>query len=431
MNINRLVNLTITISDRTVQGIDLGIPLILAYHTHWADLVRAYSSTDEMLLDGFTTDEYGYQVARTVFSQEKAPPQIKIGRRVTPLTQTFRLVPTNTTVGFVYKGTIAAQPFTFTVVTGTLAAVCTGLAAAITALLNVTATDGTTFVGVTADTAGKWWDINPGDGIKMLDLTPDTTTDDEIVAIQGVDEEWYGLLVESSSPATIALVGATMEQYRKIAIVQSPDYLILDSVVTSDIASVMLAAGYNRTFGIWHSKVGGTEWLAAAWESGRLVAQPGSETWAFKTLQGPSFDKISTSAENAIIAKNWSMYTRTAKRSMTFDGRAGGGRYGDITRFIDWLYSDIQTSVVAAFGDNDKIDNTNEGAALIKSVIGGSLQRGERRRGIVKGSSVVTVPDVNALTASQRATRILPDVNFSARLTGALHGVQITGLVTT
>jgi hypothetical protein len=193
---------------------------------------------------------------------------------------------------------------------------------------------------------------------------------------------------------------------------------------------VLRDANYTRTYGIYHRKFGGTEWLATGWMGGRLTAQPGSETWAFKSVNGVSIDRLSSGQESALAAKNFNHYTRTAGVNMTFDGKSGAGRYGDVVRFIDWVFSEIQLGVVNLLVNNKKVPYTNPGAAAIQSVVAGVLQRGIAAGGLTDDPApVVTVPRVQSVPAATRAQRILPDVSFAATLAGAVHGTVIRGVV--
>jgi hypothetical protein len=42
----------------------------------------------------------------------------------------------------------------------------------------------------------------------------------------------------------------------------------------------------------------------------------------------------------------------------------------------------------------------------------------------------VSIPNIDAIPADKKESRILPDVKFSARLAGAIHAVEIRGTVT-
>src|SRR5262245_44992798 len=146
MNINSIVQLTITISDHVVQGVDLGTPFLFGYHTAWSALVRAYDEADEMLDDGFTTSDELYKRAQKLKSQDNAPPSFKVGRRQTPLTQTLRLIPLNTTAGHVYVGKVNGLDVEIEVQSGdVLADVCDDFVTEIGPADDSTITDGTTY----------------------------------------------------------------------------------------------------------------------------------------------------------------------------------------------------------------------------------------------------------------------------------------------
>jgi hypothetical protein len=429
MNIDKLVNLVIDVRDRVVSGPSLSTPLLLGYHTAWLDrLVGEYSSPAEMLDDGFTVDDYLYKQATTLKSQVGAPPTFKIGRRTTPLTQTIRITPTNTTEGFVHRGTIAGESYEVTNgASASVATVVAALQAAIDAFDGVSASDDTTHLTVTAP-EGDWVDVNVGAGSDVMDMTADTTTGDDLAAIEAEDADWYGLLPEVGSAAGILQAAAWTEARRKICIVQSPNADILDPNEDTDIASQMLSAGYTRTFGIYHRPFGGTEWLATGWMAPRLTATPGSETWAFKPVAGVSTDKLSTAQENAVETKNWNHYTRTAGQNMTYDGKSGAGRYGDIVTFIDWTYNEIQLAILGWLLNNPKVPYTNAGGDALQSVVQAVLNRGLANGGWSPDPApVAIVPRVENISSVLKAARTYP-FSFQATLAGAVHKVTGTGV---
>jgi hypothetical protein len=78
----------------------------------------------------------------------------------------------------------------------------------------------------------------------------------------------------------------------------------------------------------------------------------------------------------------------------------------------------------------DKVPYTDAGVALIQAQVIASLQSAVAK-GILTSdpAPVVTVPKVANVSPSDKAARILPDVKFSATLAGAIHKVNITGVV--
>ncbi|HVJ89404.1 MAG TPA: DUF3383 family protein, partial [Labilithrix sp.] len=273
--IDQIINLVITLDTRAPSQAGFGTPLILCYHEAWADRVREYSSPDEMLDDGFTTDDQAYKDAQIIVSQSPHPSTFKVGRRDTPLTQKIDITPTVTKAGFVYTGSIAGQTWTVTVQAEDLVAdICDDIVTAVNALSNdvVTATDGTSKVTLTADDAGAVHAFTFGPGLDVMDVTTDSTTDDELAAIVAADSDWYGLTIaDSQSKDTIVLGAAWAETQKKIFLAQTADANCLSSGSSTDTMAALKAASYKNTATIWHRHIGGTERLATGWLSTILV----------------------------------------------------------------------------------------------------------------------------------------------------------------
>src|SRR6185312_15066560 len=82
-----------------------GVPLIAAYHTHWNDRSRTYTSLPAMVADGFTVTEPAYLQAQVLASAEDPPAQWVIGRRALPPLQVIALTLTSTAATDTYAGT--------------------------------------------------------------------------------------------------------------------------------------------------------------------------------------------------------------------------------------------------------------------------------------------------------------------------------------
>ncbi len=438
MSFADVINLVITVNDRSPTQPGFGTPLIMGYHTAWlSDFVREYAEADDMLLDGFTSSHYLYQCALTVKSQSPCPQTFKIGRRTTPLQQKMLIAPTNTQLGFVNSGVIGGKAWSY--VNGgseTLTSVATGIAAAITAAVSTVSTiHPATTVTVTTTLQGVVLDYTIGVGMQLTDVTVDTTTTADIGVIAAEDANWYGLLIaDSESKATIVLGAAWTEAQRKIYAYQTCDDACGDTASTTDVAATLQASAYARTGGIYHRNSGGTEWLAAGWMAGRLTSTPGSDTWAFKTIAGPSVDVspfASTGMEAGFKKKNLSYYDNTGGLNLTFGGTVSDGEFFDTIRFVDWVYANIRVRVLSAFANNAKIPYTDAGVDCVRSAILSVLKQGIDNGGFADDQTpTVTAPKVLDVDPSVRATRNLPNVKFTARLAGAIHSLNpVTGTV--
>lgn len=80
MPLSDIVNVIITRQTATVTETGFGTPMILGTSTRFDDLIRFYSSMDEVAVDFVSTDAE-YIAAQDIFSQPISPPLIAIGRR--------------------------------------------------------------------------------------------------------------------------------------------------------------------------------------------------------------------------------------------------------------------------------------------------------------------------------------------------------------
>lgn len=433
MSLDDIINIQITVTDKAPTRPNFGIPLIASFHTAWGDRVREYADPDDMLDDGFVAGDAAYKLATSIKSQNPAVRRFKIGRlEDATYTHTFTLTPTNTTAGLTYSGTINGEAFSFDVQSGdTVGDICDDLVTAINGLTGVTCTDNATYVTVTADNSETIISVaSMTEHLRLEDTTAVVSSDlaADLAAIQDEDSNWYGLVLEINSASAILAAAAWTETKTKIFIPMSSDGEILDAGVTDCVASQLKALSYTRTAGIWHRSLGGTEWANAAFLAINLAPDPGSYTAAFKSLAGISADSIRAGGLSALNTKYFTRYTEVGGVNVTFEGRTPSGRFIDVTRFVDWLQSEIQNDVYGLLINNPKIPYTNAGISTIKGAVEGALIRGRNAGGIADDTPIiVTAPDITETTASDRANRILRDVNFSARLSGALHGIVIRG----
>jgi hypothetical protein len=75
-----IVNITVNLPVISTSGRQFNLPLIVGNVTTFNDRIKIYSSTDEMLEDGFLTSDRLYQAAVLLFGQEEKPNKIAVGR---------------------------------------------------------------------------------------------------------------------------------------------------------------------------------------------------------------------------------------------------------------------------------------------------------------------------------------------------------------
>ncbi len=269
--------------------------------------------------------------------------------------------------------------------------------------------------------------------LEYRDVTPDgsgtETVAEAVAAVSLIDDDWYCCLSAFVSSPIMQNLGPYIEASYKILIIRNQDTDVLDAAVTTDICSVLQAGSAFRTAVMYHSKAD-EQFPDCAWAGKCLPSDPGSITWKFKTLATITNDTWNGTEESTLRNKGANMYIRVAGLNMTQEGVMAGGEFIDVVRSIDWTRARLQEDVYALLKNAPKVPYTDAGVAQVENVVRAVLQEGENQ-GIYTPDPkfTVTVPKVADISFTDRANRLLPDVNFSATLAGAIHAVEINGTV--
>lgn len=431
-----------------------GVGLIASYHTKGGArrVMGPYTGIAGVAADFTDPTEHTYLAAATYFSQNPAPSLLYIGRRANAYTQLVTITPVATAQGTVYTfqigctGGVGGTQVQYTVgASATVASICTALAALINTsgtgagpLYNFTA-DGTsgTHILCTQATAGRLVEFQcqvPVSICRIGETTSDPGLTADLNAIWAENKGWYGLGLDSSGHAENEAAGAWTESTGlTIFVSTSSDSDVADPTVTTDTFSHFQSTTLTRTAGLFtqysNMSYGGIGWMA-----GRLTATPGSDTWMWKSIAGVQTDSDLLCPEASVLAvqaKNGTVYTTIDSLNVTQGGTSGSGEWMDQTRFIDWLKSTIQISELALLaGVSGKIPFTNQGIMMIETVLRGVLQQGVAAGGLVDGSIVITTPDVSTVSSTNKQARTLPGLPWSAKLAGAIHRMNISGVLT-
>jgi hypothetical protein len=163
----------------------------------------------------------------------------------------------------------------------------------------------------------------------------------------------------------------------------------------------------------------------------RFTDQPGADTWVFKGLAGVDSYELTESEEGALADKNATYYIEVKDVATTLGGKVAAGEWIDVVRGIDWLGARMQERIFFLLLNNKKIPYTDAGIDLVKGQVQAQLDEGVTATLLVgTPPPTVTAPKAASVNPTVRATRVLPNVNFKARLQGAIHAVQVTGTVT-
>jgi hypothetical protein len=437
--IEDVVVVNITAETVTPSRAGFGVPLVFAYHTRFPELYRSYSSTAEMLEDGFVSYDDAYRMAAKIFSQNPSVSEIVVGRKPTApafsteVTITSAVEGAHVLVKVIQPTTGTVSEIDYTILAAaTTSTVATAVAALINAVTGVAASAVAAVITVTPEVAGRKVHMYDLGNATLDEKTADANYDDELSALQVESDDWYFVLIDSASGANIRPVAAWAEAN------ESPKLFFADFngttgsnlLATTAVAHQLMLDGLNRTASLF--TFDSDDFGAEAWAGKGGTFTPGFATYANKSLTGVTPKALTTSQKNALVAENVNYFVTIRGRNMTQLGKVASGEFIDIIHGIDALTADIQESVLSVIADSDKVPFNRAGFTVIEGAIMGALKRFEAPEGtgvglLNSGSSVVIMPTPESVSFSDRSNRRLTGVTFTATLAGAVHFVSVSG----
>jgi len=427
--ISDIVNVTITRETTTVSADGFGVPMILGTHKKWNDRIKFYSSLDEVVTDGFSNTDKEYIAAAAMFGQSPHVPLIAIGRRsVDVATVTVSTVDDTA----LYSISINGVAYTYQATNGNTGTnIAAGLKTAINAAsLNVTADNSGAVLTLTAGTANLAWTLTVGTKLTISTYVASDSMADDLTAIDLVDSNWYALVLTSRTDQHILDAAAWIEASIKIFGVASANAACYDSGSTTDIAYLLFAQGYERTFVMYQADAA-TTYPEAAWMGREMAALPGSNNWAFKNLSGVAATNLTTTQRTNLYAKKANSYETRGGVNITKNGTMVSGEYIDVVIGLDWLTSEMATGIFNRLANLPKIPFTNAGLAAIQADMLFTLNKAVSR-GVLSPDTppTVTMPALSSISANDKAARRLTGVTFFGVLAGAINAITIAGVVT-
>lgn len=251
------------------------------------------------------------------------------------------------------------------------------------------------------------------------------------------NNDWYGFSEVSHTEADLLVAAAWAEANTKLFLTTISDVDVLASSGTEP-ATALKTGNYFRT--AWWYNIDPNQFPEVAAAARAFTILPGGETWANMRLQAVTAPPMTETAYINATAKNGNTFEPFRNLAITQNGKTAGGEWIDIIRFRDWLCEEMRTNVFNKFVDT-RIPYTDEGISIIRQGIQETLDLGVRRRGIapptvdpetdrIIPSYTISVPFLSQVSVSDKAARILKDMQFTARLSGAIHVTEITGVLT-
>lgn len=445
-NLDRVVNVQIALNTTGITAAGFSTMIVIGPHIHSLSRVLSYTDADEMIADGFSADDPLYLAVADGLSQIPRLSVIKVGRRLADSVgvKVKKVLPTGT-----YKlsvktkntaGETKVDEYSYTNASGTASAILTGLANAIGDDIGAVVTGTVSGEVLTiAPSSGQDFALEVTSNLSMNTAVSTESIADMMEAITKADNNFYGICFTSRVEADVMAMADWTEAHTKLYGTSTSAEGAKDQDVSTDILSQLMNNNYFRTFAFYHEKAA-TDFPECAVMARCFAIEPGGETWALKKLAGVTTDGLTETEYNAITKKNGNTFERFRNVSITQNGKVAAGEWIDVIRFRDWLQEEITLNVFNALINTDKVPYTDGGIALIESKIRAALTHGQRRGGIAPDEYTedgetnlgftVSVPNAATISANTKASRILQDVKFTARLAGAIHVVIIKGSLT-
>lgn len=287
-----------------------------------------------------------------------------------------------------------------------------------------------------------------GEGTKVDGIDAETITA-SLNAIQNISSDWYGFIftkeirdgVQINAEDTVVAASAWAEARIKIFGNTSNDLDVLDSVTTTDIASVLKLASYRRTittFSSFPNQYPSASILGRAFTV-NFNQVDSTITLKFKQMPGITVENLTVSEKGVLDSKNANALMDVGGSFMYSESFMASGVFFDEVHGIDWLQNAIETNVFGyLLTRTTKVPYTDKGTAAIEqqvikaldeAVRNGLIAPGETIDGEFLGSGYKTVViPTSEINQSDVEARNYPGLSFIVLGAGAIHRVQINGV---
>ncbi len=434
------VVVTISIDSVSVEQANFGTPMLLAYIPTGtqAGRVGTYAGNGgltALVAAGFAVTDPVYLMASALLSQSPKVEEFKLGRlqahtqdteiEITTAVEDDKIEVTIVDaagVSYSYDRTVAsASSLTAEAV---LLQTWVNTTQAIT---DLTATPTVENLQCVADTPGDVFYYHSNVGCNLTDETPDPGFATDLAAILTADDDWYAAGTDVNSLAISTALATWTEANDKLAIPQSQDSAI-PTVDANDIASVLQASARARS-GVIYTKQSLASYPAMAWLGKTLTKDPGSQTWAFKTLSGVTYDTFTATERGYLDAKDCNYYLRIAGNNITRYGTLASGLYIDIRRMSDWIKARVEEGIFGLMLSNDKLPYTDDTLNAVEGEIEAVYEQGAVNGGLVLADFTFAATAAASQAEADRDTRIMRGIQFGGTFTGAVHKMYITGVI--
>lgn len=160
----------------------------------------------------------------------------------------------------------------------------------------------------------------------------------------------------------------------------------------------------------------------------------GSYTWTFKSIVGIPAVNFDATKINDVHDNNANTYITEGGVNLTTYGVATSGEYMDVIQGQHFITAKITENVFGLLARMPKIPYTSDGIALAAAEIEKALDL-STKNGIIaiennQAQYTITIPNIDEISSNSKASRVLPDIPWTAKIAGAIESVIINGVLT-
>lgn len=445
---NPIVNVDITLNTAGTTREGFGLPLFLASTDNFEERIRGYTSLTEVAED-FDESTAAYKAAKQLWSQTPKVTQLYIGRRTMQYTVS---IPDTVAEGSEYALTVAigggvSQPFQYTAKeSDTALIVLNEFKSQIEASPTIKDGVNASVTGTGASATMIITKAGDNDFVKVTSITPTTsiaaTTADTasaaLASIETYSTDWYFISAEDRTQQFVLAMASEIQARKKIFFTANADVKALqgtDLTSATDVPAQLAKSKYTRTVCLWHHTAEfdypEMAYIAygAPYDAGSIAWGNAQLTGVAASLQPANQRPLTSIQKSALDTRSCNFIDLDGGVPVVRRGITSGGEWIDIVRGVDWLESDLKTSLrdLLINQKGGKITYDDTGITRIRQVIETSLQRAVNRNFL--STYTVTVPKASQVALADKKARILKDITFHGILAGAILDVDLKGTV--
>lgn len=445
---NPIVNVDITLNTAGTTREGFGLPLFLASTDNFEERVRGYTSLTEVAED-FGENTAAYKAARQLWSQTPKVTQLYIGRRsmqytisipdaVVERTDYSLTVAVNGGISQSYQYTSVAADDALKILTSFKEQIVSDQTISSNVSVNVTGTGSSATMIIAKAGGNDFVKVTSTAKTVSISATNSDTAASALSAIETYSTDWYFIATEDRTQQFILAMASEIQARKKIFFTANADVAALQGTElasASDVPAQLAKSMYTRTVCLWHHNAS-YDYPEMAYVAYGAPYDAGSIAWGNAQLTGveaslqPANQRPLTSIQkSALDARHCNFIDLDGGVPVVRRGITSGGEWIDIIRGVDWLESDVKSSLrdLLINQKGGKITYDDTGITRIRQVIETSLQRAVNRNFL--SSYTVNVPKASQVALADKKARILKDVTFAGILAGAILDVNLKGTV--